>query len=386
MFKLSKRLNSLPPYLFLEIDRAKRKAKQMGMDVIDFGIGDPDQPTPDFIIKALGHAVRDKRTHSYPLDAGDSRFREAVAQWYRKRFGVNLNSQTEILPLIGSKEGITHLPLAFINPGDRVLIPEPGYPAYRSGVLLAGGKPVTLPLYERDGFLPVWSRMSKKDLRRAKMVYLNYPNNPTSAVANTPFFNETVQFAKKNDVMICHDNAYSEIYSRPNLPSSFLQARGAKDVGIEFHSLSKTFNMTGWRIGFACGNAKMIQGLAKVKSNLDSGVFTAIQLTAAKALKQTPAFIKKMNQMYVQRRNILTHGLESMGWKVFPSKSTFFVWTHLPAPWTKSLDFSKALLNKSGIVVTPGVGFGQSGEGFVRFSLTINSSRIKEAIKRMRDL
>ena len=291
--KPAKRVKALPPYLFLEIDRAKRAAKLKGADIIDFGIGDPDQPTPSFVIKAFNRALKDATTHQYPLDTGRPEFREAIARWYKQRFKVTLNPQTEILPLIGSKEGLAHMPLAFVNPGDRVLIPDPGYPAYSRGVGFAGGISVPYPLREELGYLPEWKAVSKTALSRVKMMYLNYPSNPTSAVATLEAFNQTVRFAKKNKIIVCHDNAYSEIFYGRRKPLSFLEAKGAKSVGVEFHSLSKTFNMTGWRLGFVCGNAELIAGLAKIKSNIDSGVFSAIQLAGRQRLSTQALSPKK---------------------------------------------------------------------------------------------
>lgn len=382
--EVSKRVKALPPYLFLEIDRAKRKAKSKGADIIDFGIGDPDQPTPGFVKKAFNQALKDHSTHQYPLDAGRPELRKALAAWCKKRFGVTLDPDREILPLIGSKEGLAHLPLAFVNPGDRVLIPDPGYPAYRSGVGFAGGKSVSYPLHESRGYLPDWTAIRKNGLKDVRMMYLNYPSNPTSAVATLRAFNEGVLFAKKHKIILCHDNAYSEIYYDRKRPLSFLEAKGAKDVGIEFHSFSKTFNMTGWRLGFACGNAKLIQGLARVKSNIDSGVFSAIQLAGVEALKQADVFTKKMNRMYKKRRDLLVSGLKSLGWDVKPPEATFYLWCRIPQGAGSSMEFTKFLLEKAGIVATPGVGFGKNGEGYIRFTLTVPETRIRQALQRLK--
>ncbi len=377
--KPSNRIQSLPPYLFVEIDRRKREARERGVDIIDFGVGDPDTPTPPFVIRAIKESLKNPKTHQYPLDLGSPVFREAVAEWYLKRFGVKLDSATEILPLIGSKDGITHVPLSLVNPGDSVLVPDPGYPAYRSGVLLAGGTPVSMPLNEKEGFLPNWNEIEKQDLSKVKMVYLNYPNNPTSAEASVDFFNQTVAFAEKHGIIVLHDNAYSELHGKKNVPPSFLEAVGSKNVGVEFHSLSKTFNMTGWRIGFVAGNAQVIQHLAKVKSNMDSGVFTAIQLAGAEALKKADVFTKKMNTMYAKRRKALLDVIKPLGFKPFSSKATFYVWCHIPKKFNNSMECCQKLLDDTGIVVTPGIGFGESGEGYIRFTLTVSVERIKEA-------
>ncbi len=382
--RFSDRVRALPPYLFIEIDRAKRAARARGADIIDFGVGDPDTPTPPFVIKAFNSAVRDPRNHKYPLDFGHRDFRLAAARWYSARFGVKLDPDREILPLIGSKEGLTHMPLAFINPGDRVLVPDPAYPAYRSGVLFAGGVPVTLPLHEKNGFLPDWKEVEKGNLSGVRMMYLNYPNNPTSAVANAAFFKRTVEFAQARRIIVCHDNAYSEIYEGRKKPTSFLAVEGAREVGVEFHSLSKTFNMTGWRLGFVCGNARLIEGLAKIKSNVDSGVFSAIQLAGAAAIGHSAAFTRKMNGLYDRRRKLLVTGLRKLSFKVFAPTATFYVWTRLPGGGSDSMGFSKHLLERAGIVATPGDGFGSLGKGYVRFTLTVPEPRIREALERMK--
>jgi LL-diaminopimelate aminotransferase len=384
IFEPARRVKELPPYLFLEIDRAKRAAREKGADIIDFGIGDPDQPTPSFVVEAFDRAVKDPSTHRYPLDSGRREFREAVAAWYLERFLVKLDPDTEILPLIGSKEGLTHLPLAFVNPGDKALVPDPAYPAYARAVGFAGGKPVAYALREELRFLPDWTELMKARHAGTKLMYFNYPNNPTGAVAGPDTFDKAVRFGKKHRILMCHDNAYSEVYFGHEKPASFLQSDGAKSVGLEFHSLSKTFNMTGWRLGFACGNADAIAALAKVKSNIDSGVFSAIQLAGADALKRTAEFTSKTNAMYVKRRNVLIAGLKSLGWNVTAPEATFYVWCRLPKGHTSSIAFSKHLLEKAAIVCTPGVGFGKFGEGYARFTLTVPEDRIKMAIERLK--
>ncbi|MEK6727710.1 MAG: LL-diaminopimelate aminotransferase [Candidatus Omnitrophota bacterium] len=382
MFKISKKLTSLPPYLFLEIDRAKRKAKQEGRDIIDLGVGDPDQPTPKHIIEALYQAAQDPSNHRYAFDQGMPALRRAIAGWYERRFGVNLNPDSEILPLIGSKEGIAHLPLAFLNEGDYSLVPDPCYPPYKGGSILAGGKTYLMPLLESNAFLPELKRIPVSIRKKAKLIYINYPNNPTSATAEKDFYRRIVEFALKNKIIVISDLAYSEMSYDGYSPSSFLEAKGAREVGIEFHSLSKTYNMTGWRIGWACGNSKLILALAKVKSNIDSGIFSAIQLAGIAALEGPQVHIKNMRALYQERRDILISGLNSLGWGVIRPKATFYIWLKIPKK-TDSIKFSGFLLEKANIIVTPGVGFGKYGEGYIRMALSLPKERISEAIARL---
>jgi LL-diaminopimelate aminotransferase len=385
MFKLSKKLNSLPPYLFLEIDKAKRKARAEGRDIIDLGIGDPDQPTPKHIVEALYQAAQDPATHRYALDQGMPALRSAIAGWYKRRFNVNLDPETEVLPLIGSKEGIAHFPLAFLNEGDYALVPDPCYPPYKGGTILAGGRPYLMPLLESNAFLPDLKRINAGILKKAKLMYINYPNNPTSASAEKDFYKEVVKFAKKYNLIVISDLAYSEIAYEEYKPSSLLGLEGAKELTIEFHSLSKTYNMTGWRIGWACGNAKLVSALAKVKSNIDSGIFSAIQLAGIAALEGSGGHISNICRLFQERRDILVSGLESLGWQVNLPKATFYLWIKIPKK-TNSIKFSNFLLEKAGIVVTPGIGFGKYGEGYVRIALTVDKERIKEAIKRLKKI
>ena len=382
----SQRLKSLPPYLFVEIDRAKRRAIEKGVSVIDFGVGDPDQPTPKFIVNEMAKAIRDVKTHHYPLDRGYGPFRQAAGVWIKKRFGVTFNPDTEILPLIGSKEGLAHLPLAFINPGDVALVPDPCYPPYKSGALFAGGVVHLLPLEEEKGFLPDFENVPSDVLKKTKMLFVNYPNNPTGAVAPKAFYERLVKWAAQNKILIVSDLAYSEVYFGKEKPLSIFQISGAKEVAIEYHSLSKTCNMTGWRIGFAVGREELIGALLKVKSNLDSGVFTAVQKTGIEALKNSFGFSKKTNILYRRRRDLLVTGLKELGFPVKPNSATFYLFTRLPNGELDSALFCKTLLEKCGIVATPGVGFGLAGEGFVRFTLTVAESGIKEAITRMRKI
>lgn len=380
IIKNSDRLNKLPPYLFVEIDRLKNKARQAGRDIIDLGVGDPDRPPPKFIIDALCEALKDPNIHKYAFDFGQPEFRTAIAKWYKKRFDVSLDPDTQILPLIGSKEGIAHMPLAFVNPGDWVLVPEPCYPPYKSGSIFAGANIETIPLLEKNSFLPDLSKIKKA--QKAKMLFINYPNNPTAAVAGLDFFEKVIRFAEKYNIIVCHDAAYSELTFDGYKPESFLKVEGSKEVGIEFHSLSKTFNMTGWRVGFACGNANVIAGLARVKSNIDSGIFNAIQRASTVALNTETDHPEKMNKLYQERRDALIDGLGSIGWKIEKPKATFYVWAKIPQAYN-SMGISQRLLEDADIVVTPGVGFGESGEGFVRFALTVPVDRLKEAVVRI---
>ena len=385
MFKLSKKLALLPPYLFVEIDQAKRYARAEGRDIIDFGIGDPDQPTPSHIIEKLYQAAQDPANHRYALDQGMPVLRQAMAKWHKERFGVQLNPDSEILPLIGSKEGIAHLPLAFLNNGDYSLIPDPCYPPYKGGTILAGGRTYLMPLLESNSFLPELKKIPLSVRKKSRLIYINYPNNPTSAVAGNDFYAQVVEFARKNKLIVVSDLAYSEVSYDGYRPGSFLGTEGAKDIAIEFHSLSKTYNMTGWRVGWACGNPELIQALAKVKSNIDSGIFSALQLAAVAALDGQQQDIKDMCQLYQGRRNALIQGLNSLGWKAIPPKATFYVWLKVPGKGD-SIKFSALLLEKADIVVAPGVGFGKFGQGYFRMALTVSAERTKEAIERLRKI
>jgi LL-diaminopimelate aminotransferase len=385
MLKLSKKLQSLPPYLFLGIDRAKRQARAQGRDIIDLGIGDPDIPTPKHIIDALCQAAQDPSSHRYALDQGMPALRRAIKGWYKRRFNINLNPDTEILPLIGSKEGIAHFPLAFLNEGDYSLVPDPGYPPYKGGTILAGGKPYLMPLCESNLFLPDLKIIPANICKKAKLIYINYPNNPTSATAGKNFYQDVVKFAHKFKLIVISDLAYSEIAFDGYSPSSFLEVEGAKEVGIEFHSLSKTCNMTGWRIGWALGNAKLISALAKVKSNIDSGIFAAIQLAGVAALEGQQDHARNMCSIYQERRDTLISGLNSLGWKVIIPKATFYVWIKTLKN-SDSIRFAANLLERANIVVTPGTGFGKYGQGYIRMALTLPKERIKEAIERLKKI
>jgi len=380
--EVADRIATLPPYLFAEIDRIKREAIARGADIINLGIGDPDMPTPAPIIKRLQEAAEEPRHHRYPSYEGMPTFRQAVADWYRRRFGVLLNPETEVLALIGSKEGIGHLPLAYINPGDTALMTSPGYPVYQAGTLFAGGRSYFLPLTAEHQFLPDLSAIPHDVAAAAKILFINSPNNPTAAVAGQPFFESVVSFAKEYQVIVCHDAAYSEIFYDGIRPLSFMQVEGAKEVGIEFHSLSKTYNMTGWRIGFAVGNAAVLAALGKVKSNLDSGVFQAVQEAGIAALNIEETLLETIRKIYQERRDILVPGLKHLGFNVAAMQASFYTWIPIP-PSISSSEFTSLLLSKTGIVTTPGVGFGAAGEGYVRMTITVEKERLEEALYRM---
>ncbi|MEA3282620.1 MAG: LL-diaminopimelate aminotransferase [Euryarchaeota archaeon] len=381
----AKRLTALPPYLFAAIDEAKENAIKRGVDVIDLGVGDPDLPPSAHIVDALCASAHDPKRHQYPSYTGMLTLREAAAEWYKKTFNITLDPGSEVLALIGSKEGIAHIPLAFVNPGDVALVPDPAYPVYKIGTLFAGGVPYTMPLLAESGFLPDLDAIPTDVADKARLIFLNYPNNPTAAVADLSFFKEVVDFASEHDIIVVHDNPYSEITFGKYQAPSLLSAPGAMDVGIEMHSLSKTYNMTGWRIGFAVGNAEIISGLGAVKTNIDSGVFEPVQEAAITALSGPQDCIDDMRKIYTKRRDLMIAGLRTLGINAAPPEATFYIWTPVPNGYT-SLSFSAMLLEKIGIVATPGVGFGEYGEGYVRFSLTSSTERIAEAVDRMRDV
>ena len=385
MIKYADRITSLPPYLFAEVDRAKQQKIKEGVDIIDLGVGDPDLPTPDYVIDSLCKAAHDPETHQYPSYSGSTVFRDAAVDWLKRRFGVKLDAEKEIITLIGSKEGIAHIPSAFVNIGDYTLCPNPAYPVYAIGTTLADGRPYDMPLLAENGFKPDLSKIPADIVNKSKMLFINYPNNPTAATADKKFFREAVDFGNDHGIVIVHDNAYSEVtYDGYNAPS-ILEIPGAMDCCIEFHSLSKTSNMTGWRIGFATGNADIVAGLGKVKMNVDSGAFLAVQLASIDALDHSDTFKQKMSRIYKERRDALLVGLYAMGMEMEKPKATFYVWAPVPGKYT-SIEYSRYLLEKAGIVATPGVGFGKYGEGYVRFSLTKPVERIRQAVERMKVL
>jgi len=382
---MAKRIEQIPPYLFAEIDKKKEEMRRKGTDVIDLGIGDPDLPTPKPIIERLKKAAENPRNHRYPSYEGMIEFRTAVAEWYERRFGIKLNPVTEVLSLIGSKEGIAHIPLAFVNPEDIVLVPSPGYPVYRVSTLFAGGIPYFLPLRKENGFLPILSKIPPTVAKKAKLLFINYPNNPTSAVAERPFFEEVAAFAQRHQIIVCHDAAYSEIAFDRYRPLSFLEVEGAREVGVEFHSLSKTFNMTGWRIGFAVGHSEILSGLGRVKTNIDSGLFQAIQEAGTEALNHLDTPLPEIIDTYERRRDVMVNGLEEIGLEVDRPKATFYLWIRVPRGYT-SAQFATLLLEQGGIVATPGNGFGEEGEGYIRMALTVDEERLREAIGRLKKI
>jgi LL-diaminopimelate aminotransferase len=379
---LADRVKNLPPYLFAAIDMMKQEAVKKGVDLIDLSIGDPDIPTPGHIVQRMKKAIEKPAHHRYPSYEGMLSFKQAVADWYKKRFNVKLDPKTEVLTLIGSKEGIGHVPLAFINPGDAVLVPSPGYPVYPVATLFAGGISHIMPLLEKNSYLPDLDAVPRSVLKKSKLMFVNYPNNPTSAVAGRDFYKDVIDFAAKNNIIVCHDAAYSEIYYDNRKPLSFLQIPGAKDVGIEFHSLSKTYNMTGWRIGFAVGNANVLLGLGKIKTNLDSGVFQAIQEASIEALNTKEPVLENIRDIYQERRDVLYNGLKALGFELKKPMATFYLWTKVPKGFTSS-GFVTHLLENTGVLGTPGNGFGAPGEGYIRFALTVSAKRMKEAVERI---
>ncbi|VBB47546.1 LL-diaminopimelate aminotransferase [uncultured Desulfatiglans sp.] len=384
-FERAERLKRLPPYLFKEIDRKKAEVKARGVDIIDLGVGDPDLPTPPHIIEVLKKAAEEPGNHRYPSYSGMGGFKEAVAEWYGRRFGVQLDPKTEVVSLIGSKEGIAHFPLAFIDPGDVALVPTPAYPVYHIATMFAGGESYFMPLLKKNDFLPDLDAIPGEVAARARVMFINYPNNPTAAVADRAFFEKVVTFAKDKNLIVCHDAAYTEMGYDGYQPPSFLEVPGAKDVGLEFHSLSKTYNMTGWRIGFAVGNREAVDGLGAIKSNIDSGVFQAVQMAGIEAIAGDQACVDEMRTVYTRRRDLMVKGLEKAGFRLRVPRATFYLWVEVPAGYT-SAQVATRLLEEAGLVVTPGNGFGEPGEGYFRIALTQNRQRLAEAIERLQKL
>jgi LL-diaminopimelate aminotransferase len=382
MMELAKRLNKLPPYLFVEVNRKIADLQARGKDIVNFTIGDPDLPTPSHIIERMCQAAHDSVNHRYPETGGLLELRQSIAEWYERRFGVTLNPAEEVLPLIGSKEGVGHMALCFIEPGDLALVPDPGYPPFSMGTILAGGEPYFMPLKEENDFLPDFKAIPDEVADKAKLMWLNYPNNPTGAIASLDFFERAVHFAQQHDLAICHDAPYTEVAFDGYKPPSFMQIPGAKKIGVEFHSLSKTYHMTGWRIGMVVGNADMVNALFKVKSNLDSGIPQAIQYAAVEALRGSQKHIAEHNVIFQRRRDKLVKVLNEIGLKARMPKATFYVWAKIPQGYT-SMDFTKKSLDEAGIALTPGSGYGKEGEGYIRFSLTISDDRLEEGVKRL---
>ena len=379
---MADRLKALPPYLFAELDRLKRAQIAKGADVISLGIGDPDRPTPEHIVRAAQEAVANPANHAYPSYEGMPRFRQTCAAYMKARFDVALDADTEVVSLIGTKEGIYHFPFAFLNPGDVCLFTDPGYPVYPAATVMAGGVPYPVALREENDFLPDLKAIPADVARRAKLFFVNYPNNPTSKVAEKSFYEELIAFAREYDVIIASDVAYAEFYPEGQKPLSFLQLPGAKDVGIEFHSLSKTYNMTGWRVGFAAGHPDLVAALGKIKTNVDSGIFQGVQEAGIAALGGPQDCVADMRSLYKKRRTLLEASLQKAGLKIACSEGAFYVWVKVPAGLT-SQGFTVKLLEQAAVVCTPGNGFGAAGEGYVRFTLTAPEARLEEAAHRI---
>jgi len=383
--QFAKRLDEIPPYLFAELDRKRDELISKGVDIINMGVGDPDQPTPAHIVGAMHTAIDDPSTHNYPPYQGTKEYRQAVVAWMEQRFGVSgLDPDQEVVSSIGSKEAIHNTFLAFVEPGDYVLIPDPGYPVYRTSTIFAGGESYTMPLLPKNHFLPDLTAIPTDIARKTKLLWINYPNNPTGAIASLEFFTDLVAFCREYDILLCHDHAYSEMAFDGYQPPSILQVPGAKDVAIEFHSTSKSYNMTGWRVGFVVGNALGIKGLGQVKTNVDSGVFKAIQKAAIAAFQTPSSDLTTLMSVYQRRRDLIVQGLQSLGWPLDAPKATLYVWVPVPSGYN-STEFVSMLLDKCGILVPPGNGYGKAGEGFFRIALTVADERITEAIQRIKD-
>ena len=378
----SKRLDSLGASVFSEMDNLRRELEQAGKHLINLSIGSPDRAPALEIRKILSQAVLDDSQYGYTLTRGTENFRRACAEWYLDRFGVSLNPETEVLPLMGSQDGLAHIFLAYIDPGDIALIPDPGYPIYTAGLMLAGGEKIAVPLLEENGFLPDLRQINPDLARKAKLMFLNYPNNPTAAVAPLSFFEDVVEFAKENDLLICHDAAYSELAFEGYRPVSFLQAQGAKEVGIEFHSVSKTYNLAGARLGFVVGNSDVIRNLSQLKSNIDYGVFRPVLTAGAYALSSAQDSIEENRSAYERRRDLLIEGCASAGWAMPTPQGSMFIWAPVPTK-QDSFSFAIALAREAGVIVVPGVGFGAYGEGYVRIAMVQEESVLQEAVRRI---
>ena len=382
--KISERLEKLPPYLFAQIDKKIDDAKKRGIDIISLGIGDPDKPTLTNIVDKMAKAITEPKNHDYPPYQGTLDFRKASADWMKKRFDVELDYDNEVLALIGSKEGLAHVFFAFVDRDDIVLVPDPGYPVYKNATILAGGYAYNMPLLKENKFLPDFDKIPEDIAKKAKLMFLNYPNNPTGAVATLDFYKKAVEFAKKYDILICNDQAYCEMtYDNYKAPS-ILQVEGAKDIAIEFYSHSKSYNMTGWRLGFACGNKEAINALGIIKNNIDSGVFKAIQEAGIEAYNTPSEEIEKLNKMYQKRRDVAQSCLAELGWEIEPTLGTFYLWLPTPNKMSSSA-FCEMVIEKTGVVLVPGLGYGQNGEGYFRIALTKEEDVLKEAFKRLKE-
>ncbi len=382
--KVSERLEKIPPYLFAEIDRKIAEARAKGIDIISLGIGDPDKPTLQPVVDEMHKAIDNPKNHDYPPYNGTEQFRTAARNWMKKRFDVELNADTEILANIGSKEAIAHVFFAYVDKGDYTLVPDPGYPVYKNATIFAGGTPYAMPLLEENGFLPDLDKIPEDIARKAKLMFINYPNNPTGATADLEFYKKAVAFCKKYDILLCSDMAYSEMTYDGYKAPSVLQVEGAKDVALEFYSHSKSYNMTGWRVGFVAGNAAAIKALGTIKNNIDSGTFKAIQQAASAAFSVEQSYIDELNGMYQERRDVMVRGLQELGWDIKPTKATFYIW--IPTPnGMSSEEFATLMLEKANVVVPPGIGYGKCGEGYIRIALTKDVEILKKALQRMKD-
>jgi LL-diaminopimelate aminotransferase len=381
----ARRLSKIPPYLFAEIDRKVQEKKRAGVDVISLGIGDPDMPTPQRIVHVLQEAAADPSNHRYPSYFGLAELRQAIASWYGERSGVTLDPVTEILPTLGSKDGIAHAPLALVDPGDVVLAPDPGYTVYVTGALMAGAEPYVMPLTAANQWLPDLDAIPDEIRRRATLMWLNYPNNPTAAVADREFLERAVAFCRDNDIILCHDAPYSEIAFGGYRPLTLFEIPGAKEVGLEFHSLSKTYNMTGWRIGWVCGRADLVGLIGQLKTNIDSGIFRAVQWAGIEALNGGDQETRAACDVYARRHKLIADTLNELGWSIKPPRATFYVWAPVPDGYD-SIGFASHVLDEVGVNITPGVGFGAHGEGYFRLSVTAPDARVEEAMARMRKL
>jgi LL-diaminopimelate aminotransferase len=382
--RFSQRVQSLPPYLFAGIERKIAERKAAGRDVISLGIGDPDLPTPAHVITALAQAAEDPATHQYPSNQGELAFREAVATFYASRFDVTLDTASEIVPLLGAKEGIAHVCLALLDPGDVALAADPGYPVYVTGPMLADGAAVPLPLRADLGFQPDLEAISAADLERARMIFVSYPNNPTGAVIEDDFFERLVAFAYAHDLVVVHDNAYADITYDGYVAPSFLQTPGARDVGVEMFSLSKSYNMTGWRSGAVVGSPEVVDAFWRLKTNMDSGMFAAVQRASVAALTGSQQCVADMCSVYQRRRDLLVEALRAIGMRVSPPKGTIYLWVPVPDGFT-SASFTEQVLEQADVVVTPGAAYGACGEGYVRLSLTVSDDRLQEAVRRIEE-
>jgi LL-diaminopimelate aminotransferase len=381
----AQRLGRIPPYLFAEIDRKVQEKKRAGVDVISLGIGDPDLPTPARIVSVLQEAAADPANHRYASYFGLAELREAIARWYADRSGVELEPDTEVLPTLGSKDGISHVPLALVDPGDLVLAPDPGYTVYVTGAIMAGADAYTMPLTEANGWLPDLDAIPADVAQRARLMWLNYPNNPTAATADRAFLERAVDFCRRHDIVLCHDAPYSEIAFDGYRPLTLFEIPGAKEVGLEFHSLSKTYNMTGWRLGWVCGRADLVQLIGQLKTNIDSGIFQAVQWAGIEALNGGEDETRAACEVYARRHRMVADTLNSLGWRIKPPRATFYVWAPVPKGYD-SIGFAGHVLDQVGVNITPGVGFGPHGEGYFRLSVTAPDARIEEAMARMRKL